>query len=207
LQDRDREQRELFYQNHWNTWRWRLLFKLFFSRTVIGRFGRDPEFFKYVHGSVGARILERAARGFTETPTHTNPYLCYILTGNYRRQALPRYLRKENFEHVRAGIDRLTLKLGAIDEVASTFPAKSFDGFNLSDIFEYLDENLTKKIYATLIQSAKPGARLAYWNMLVPRSCPTELISAVRPLENLSAELFQRDKAFFYSAFLVEEVI
>ena len=37
-----------FYDRTWNNWRWRLLFRVFFSRFVMGRMGRDPEFFKYV---------------------------------------------------------------------------------------------------------------------------------------------------------------
>ena len=30
-----RERREAFYRNRWDTWRWRLLFRVFFSRFVI----------------------------------------------------------------------------------------------------------------------------------------------------------------------------
>ena len=41
-------------RSSWDTWRWRLLFRLFFSRTVMGRLGRDPEFFRYVDIDVAA---------------------------------------------------------------------------------------------------------------------------------------------------------
>ena len=37
-----------FYARSWNNLRWRLLFRLFFSRFVMGRMGRDPAFFRYV---------------------------------------------------------------------------------------------------------------------------------------------------------------
>ena len=49
------------------------------------------------------------------------------------------------------------------------------------------------------------GARLAYWNMLAPRSRPENLASEIQPLRELSESLFKQDKAFFYSAFIVEE--
>src|SRR5262245_61257195 len=42
-----REEREEFYERHWDTWRWRLLFRVFFSRFLMGRLGRDPGFFTY----------------------------------------------------------------------------------------------------------------------------------------------------------------
>jgi hypothetical protein len=61
-------------------------------------------------------------------------------------------------------------------------------------------------VYAGLLEAARPGARLAYWNMLVPRRCPAELAGRVRALPE-AAELLARDRAFFYSAFVLEEVL
>src|SRR5206468_922678 len=45
-----REQRAAFSNRQWDTCRWRLLFRVFFSRFVMGRVGRDPSFFTYVEG-------------------------------------------------------------------------------------------------------------------------------------------------------------
>jgi hypothetical protein len=42
--------------------------------------------------------------------------------------------------------------------------------------------------------------------MLVPRRAPGEHAGKVRHLEELSRGLLERDLAFFYSAFVVEEV-
>jgi hypothetical protein len=77
---------------------------------------------------------------------------------------------------------------------------------NLSDIFEYLSESASRSLYGKLLRTANPGARLAYWNTFVPRSCPNEFCDVVRPQSALAAELFQRDKAFFYSRFCVDEL-
>jgi S-adenosylmethionine-diacylglycerol 3-amino-3-carboxypropyl transferase len=208
---RDEPARHAFYNNTWNNLRWRCLFRVFFSRFVMGRMGRDPEFFRYVSGSVADRILTRARYALTTLPTHDNPYLTFILTGNYGR-ALPRYLRPEHFSNVRAGLDRLTLHRGSIETVAAgaiaAAPESSagFDAFNLSDIFEYIDESASIDIYARLIALARPGARLAYWNTLVPRSCPPSLRDRVTPLTDFAAELLAADRAFFYCAFHVDEV-
>ena len=71
----------------------------------MGRLGRDPEFFRFVEGSVSDRILARTKHALTEIATLDNPYLRYILTGNYLAAedatALPHYLRPENFENIR----------------------------------------------------------------------------------------------------------
>ena len=203
------EERREFYHKEWDTWRWRLLFRIFFSRTVMGRAGRDPEFFKYVEGSIGDRILNRARYGLTELSPHDNPYLQYILWGNYT-DALPRFLRPDVLPRVRTAIieGRVRLAIGEIDQIAiKESSSTKFDGFNLSDIFEYVSESASEAIYKRLLDSASAGARVAYWNMLVPRECPKMLRGRTRPLSELSAELFALDKAFFYSRFIVEEVL
>ena len=197
--------RERFYEETWNNRRWRLLFRIFFSRFVMGRLGRDPEFFRYVEGSVAERILGRTRHALTRLPTHENPYLQFILRGRFE-PALPRYLRPESFEAIRDGLDRLTLVEGSVEEAAASHADGGFSGFNLSDIFEYLDAGTCCHIYERLLAHARPGARLAYWNMLVARTAPASCAGRVRHLVDLSAALLDRDLAFFYSAFIVEEV-
>ena len=55
-------------------------------------------------------------------------------------------------------------------------------------------------------RAAARGARLAYWNMLAPRRRPESMAARLRPLDDLAARLHLADRAFFYSAFVVEEV-
>jgi S-adenosylmethionine-diacylglycerol 3-amino-3-carboxypropyl transferase len=203
LAEKPLEARRAFYERRWNNRRWRLLFRLFFSRAVLGRLGRDPEFFRYVEGSVADRILARARYALTELPTHSNPYLRYILCGTFA-PAWPPYLQPNAYEAVRDGLDRLTLHLGPIEEAARE-SSEPFDGFNLSDIFEYLDPPACTALYGSLLERARPGARLAYWNMLVPRTCPAGLQDRVSSRDAEAATLFARDRAFFYSRFVVEE--
>ncbi|MES1240713.1 MAG: DUF3419 family protein [Acidobacteriota bacterium] len=205
LEARQPAEREAYYEDTWNNLRWRLLFRIFFSRFLMGRLGRDPEFFRYVEGSVADRILGRARYALTALPTHENPYLEYILTGAFSR-TLPLYLRPYAFPEVKRNLDRLALYEGPIDEAAKQYRGEGFDGFNLSDIFEYLDEPASAAVYGALLDTARPGARFAYWNMLVPRRLSTAFPGRVRYLEEESRELFAKDLAFFYSAFVVEEV-
>jgi S-adenosylmethionine-diacylglycerol 3-amino-3-carboxypropyl transferase len=203
LLEKDADARLAFHERRWNTLRWRLLFRVFFGRFVMGRAGRDPEFFRYVEGSVADRLLSWTRHGLTALSTHDNPYITYILTGNYG-EALPRYLRPENYEGVRSGLDRLTLFQGPIEEAAKRHGEGGFDGYNLSDVFEYLSPELSRELFETFLDHARPKARLAYWNMLVPRRCPFS--DRVTLLDEESRELRAQDKAFFYHTFNVDEV-
>jgi len=199
------EKQQQFYHQVWDNHRWQWLFRLFFSKWMMGRHGRDPEFFKHVEGSVAERILARAEFALTQLDTNSNPYLRYILTGNFET-ALPHYLQPETYETIRHNIDSLTLRLGAIDAIAEEYGSNSFDGFNLSDIFEYLSPEQCTRAYSQLLGSARPQARFAYWNMLVPRECPASLSDKIISLTHEANDLFLKDRAFFYSRFILEEV-
>jgi S-adenosylmethionine-diacylglycerol 3-amino-3-carboxypropyl transferase len=205
LQPRDAAGRAGFYERTWNTWRWRLLFRVVLSRWVLGHLARDPEFFRHVEGTVAPRIVARIRHALTALPTHDNPYLAYVVTGGFGDQ-LPRYLRPEHFAPIRSGLDRLTLAHGSVEWAGRAHRGRGFDAFNLSDIFEYVDPAACREIYQALLDVARPRARLAYWNTLVPREAPPELADRVRSLRELAAACFARDRAFFYCAFVVEEV-
>lgn len=202
LQERTREERTRFYEEQWDTARWRLVFRLFFGRAVMGRMGRDPAFFDHVEGTVGERILARTRHALTELPLHTNPYATYIMTGSYAEGALPLYLRPEAWAPIRDRLSRITL----LQATAQDAPGQ-FGAYNLSDIFEYMPPPVHEATYAALIARATPGARLAYWNMLAPRRMPDSLASRVRPRPDIAAPLYARDAAWFYSAFHVDEVV
>jgi len=205
MRPKDMAAREEFYQRRWDTGPWRLIFRLFFSKTVMGRLGRDPEFFRYVEGDVATRLLQRAEYALTVLPIHDNPYLEYILTGNFSR-ALPHYLRPEQYEAIREGLGKLVLFKGGIAEALEAHRGVKFDGFNLSDIFEYMSYGEYVQHLHRLIERSKTGGRLVYWNMLADRLPPAQCRDRLYPSEKRALELFRRDKAFFYKTFRIEVV-
>jgi S-adenosylmethionine-diacylglycerol 3-amino-3-carboxypropyl transferase len=201
LEPRTREERRRFYEQEWDTARWRLVFRLFFSRFVMGRMGRDPQFFTHVEGSVGDRILARTRHALSVLPIHENPYATYIMTGTYAEGALPRYLRAEWWGAIRERLDCLQLVQAPAHEAQGPF-----DAYNLSDIFEYMSPNRHEEVYSLLVEKARPGARFAYWNLLAPRSAPPQLRDRVRARRDIAVPLLERDNAWFYSDFHVDEV-
>jgi S-adenosylmethionine-diacylglycerol 3-amino-3-carboxypropyl transferase len=200
-----------FYDVRWNTWRWRLMFRLFFSRAVMGRLGRDRGFFRYAEGPLAERVLDRTRHALTALDPSSNPYAHWILTGTHG-DALPYALRPEHFETIRANLDRLEWRRASIeeflsDELSKGERARRFDRFNLSDIFEYVSAGNHQRLLAALVRCSRPGARLAYWNLGVPRQRPECLAKRLRSLDALADGLHATDRAFFYSAFRVEEVV
>jgi len=197
---RDREARDRFFDACWNNRRWKLATSLFFSKTVMGWLGRDPAFFDHVEGSAGAHVRRKVRFAAVDQEPRRNPYMRHILTGT-NDEALPTAWRKENYETIAGRLDRVTLVTGPIDKV----DMGEFDGFNLSDIFEYMSEAETEEVYGRLLERARPGARMVYWNMMAPRSAPAAYAGRVRRLPDLEASMKQLDKAFFYADLIIEE--
>ncbi len=208
LEPRPEAERLRFYEEVWNNRRWRWIFKVFFSRTVMGALGRDPGFFKYVEGSVADRILGRTRHALAVLDPSANPYLHWILTGTHG-SALPEALEGRNFEAVRRALaeDRFRIVSSPIEALLLAEPERRYDAFNLSDIFEYMSAGNTASLLEKICDASNPGARLAYWNMLAPRSRPESMADRLRPLSAVAEEWFLRDRAFFYSKFVVEEVV
>jgi S-adenosylmethionine-diacylglycerol 3-amino-3-carboxypropyl transferase len=197
--------RGAWYAEHWDTPAWRGLFRLFFSRRMLGALGRDPSFFRYVEGSVAEHLLHRVRHGLAELDPSANPYARWILTGMHG-DVLPHALRAEHFTTIRDRLDRLEWHRASIESLARRGVIGAFDRANLSDIFEYMSPDNAARILHALADVARPGARLAYWNMMVPRLASTLLPERFRRLEELSHRLFEQDKAFFYRDFVVDEV-
>ncbi len=207
LEERSSEQRLDFYERHWNNRRWRWIFRLFFSRTVMGLCGRDPEFFRYVDGPVATRILERVRHALTALAPAENPYLHWILTGAHGA-ALPEALEARNFSKIRQAIveGRFKIAHAPLEGWLAEQPQRRYAAFNLSDIFEYMSEANSADLLEKIAGAANPGARLAYWNMLAPRSRPASLAGRLTGHQAEADALFAEDRAFFYSRFVVEEV-
>jgi S-adenosylmethionine-diacylglycerol 3-amino-3-carboxypropyl transferase len=200
---RDRPGREAFLQTRWNNWRWRLLVACFFSRFAMGRLGRDAAFFDHVEGSPAAHVSRRIAHAAVTLQPADNPYLAWILTGKCR-DALPLAWRAEHYATIRDRLNRLDIRKGSLERFVAT--GEKADGFNLSDIFEYMSPDVFADVYGRLLSAANQGARLVYWNMMAPRRAPGELARRVIRRQAEEEALKTEDKAFFYSDFVIEEV-
>lgn len=206
LQGGPPEERLATYRLVWDTWRWQALLALFCSQALMSRLGRDPHCFTYAQGSILPHVRARLQHVLTALDPASNPYLHWILTGRHG-VALPYTLQPENIAAIRANIGRLEWRHQSLETFLTEGEHEPIDCFNLSNVFEYMGLDAYSQQLERLAATARPGARLAYWNMLVPRARPAALAARLRPLSELAAQLYARDRVFFYSRFVVEEVV
>jgi S-adenosylmethionine-diacylglycerol 3-amino-3-carboxypropyl transferase len=186
-------------------------FTSYFTRERLASEGRDPRQMRYVaEMDVAEYFWSRFRWVLTALPARSNFYVSSFLTGGYRDlEAIPPYLRRESFPRLRALLPRLRLELGDVEGVLLAQPESTFSKANLSDLFEYLSDEATDSLFETLGKRLRPGGRICYWNLLVPRSPALAGEGArahLRPRAELATGLYAHDRSWFYRAFHVEEV-
>lgn len=210
FEPRSRLAREEFWHERWNNLRWRAILRTFFSEAVIARLGRDKSFFDHVEINVSEHYARRAYHAFVELDPSTNPFLQYILMGTYLdlEHGHP-YLAPQHFETLRERLDRLEVRCVEIEGFLGDCDPGTFTGFNLSDIFEWMSDDLHERVYRAIVRAAAPGATLAYWNNLVERSAPQSLLASgvVTTDRTLARDLHDADRSFLYRDFHVDRVV
>lgn len=185
------DEQKVFFERKWNTWRWRLLFKLFFSKAVMGRFGRDPKFLKEVKLNVSEFILDQARNHLSSVDCQYNYFLKFMMLGHFGSD-LPHYAREENFERIKSNLHKLVTFHGLAENAFLKYP--EFDKFNLSNIFEYMSDDVFKMVGNDLIAHGSGYSRYVYWNLMVERN----LCDVNQQLKEAGEKLDRGDNGFFY---------
>lgn len=204
------EAQRRFFDERWNNRRYRALFQVFFSRAVMARTGRTAAHFANVEGAVSTEFLRRSKHVLTNIPIRTNPYLQWMLRGRFRDvDAGHAYLTPAGHLGLRAARPRIHLVLQELEQHLPAVVAadqKRYSAFNYSNLFEYVPAAQHEQLLRLTVAAAKPGARVAYWNLLVPRQRPESMKDLLDRDPVNEAAWIQRDRAFVYGAFHRETV-
>jgi S-adenosylmethionine-diacylglycerol 3-amino-3-carboxypropyl transferase len=189
-----------FYNQEWDTWRWRALLRIACSKYVLGR-RLDPTWFAHAEvSSFGRHFASLAEHAVAELPARSNYFLAQLFLGRYLDdETVPDYLRPENFETIRGRLDRITPVTADVGAAAAALSPHSVDCFALSNVFEYSPRALFEETLGALVRAARPGARFALRNLLAPRRLADHVEFLVDAA--LSARLRDADRGFIYSRF------
>lgn len=181
----------------------------FFGRQMLASNGRHPAQFEHVTESdVGGFFYRRFEHACTGIRSRGNHYLEAFLTSLYSDlDAGPEYLRPANYQRLRALMDRVSVVTGELERFVLAAQPGAFSKANLSDVFEYMSPELSERMFALIAERFRAGARIAYWNLLVPRSPPPCLSAKLKSRRHLAQALWREDRAFFYRDFHVNEVV
>jgi S-adenosylmethionine-diacylglycerol 3-amino-3-carboxypropyl transferase len=198
---------QILFNTKWDNFRWKLFCRIFLSRFLAAMFF-DKAFYRYIDPTFSFDRYYRKAvkKAITELPVKENYFLAYILLGNYSDDNLPPYLKKENYEIIRARVNRIKKVTSSCQEYLRSQPVETISKFNFTNIFEWMStEEFTLLLLETL-RVAKEGAVITYRNHLVTRTRPEILKDQIIPDSQLSDDLIKRDRSFIYKAYVIERI-
>lgn len=201
VKPKSKAKQEQFYVEKWNSFKWKLLFKIFFSRTVMSGRGRIRQMFAHTNSqSIAAIYSKRVKKAFMRGIISRNFYLNYILFKQF--DELPLYLEK--YEKINdSSIAGIKIVHKDILTFLQSLPDESITKFNLSDIFEPVSQEEMDMIVHEIYRVSKPNSRLIFWNNLVERNISKEMLKFFMRDVQVENELRKHDKVFFYACFYI----
>jgi S-adenosylmethionine-diacylglycerol 3-amino-3-carboxypropyl transferase len=198
------EQRSL-YENEWNTRRWRALLRILLSRRAFNR-TYDPAFFQNVeNGDFAGHFYRLMEHALCEIPVASNYFLHHMLKGTYRTAivgGVPPYLDRAAQSATRQRLENLELVDGGYAEYLATCDGESVDGFALSNICEWLDEEQIRNLFAEVVRVARPGARLCFRNFVGHTDIPQAFRSSLREDVEAGRAAIKRDRSCLQARFV-----
>ncbi|HCH63153.1 MAG TPA: hypothetical protein DFR83_10135 [Deltaproteobacteria bacterium] len=204
--DRPEEQRT-FFEAHWNTRRWRALVRLGLSDAMLA-WRSSPTVRRDSEADSASQVFrQRAEHVLCTIPARTNYLLHGILTGSFPDlEAAHPYLSTTGRAALAERAERVRFVVSELEAFLKDCAPQSFSAFHYASIFEQLDAESHSRILTLTARAARPGARICYWNRLVPRWRPDALAVQIERDEALGATLLARDRSWFCSAVQVETV-
>lgn len=159
------EEQTRIFTKKFDNFRLGILFRVFFSKAVMKRLGRDKAYFAYAKGSLASYLKDRFDRCVTFNLNKNNPYLQYIIQG--KMTAMPTYLDRENYEKIKKNIHCLEIRKADFSQIMQE--DRRFDFMYLSDIFEYMSEEATAVLSRKISAKLNSGGQVLLYNMMIER--------------------------------------
>ena len=195
------EQRE-YFDRVWNTAQWRALFHLLFNKRVLARRGLSPDYFRFDDGaaSFADSFFQRARRALRDIPIATNYFIAQYLLGRYTSpDAAPAYLRKERLPVIKERLNRVQIVTADLKVWLASRQEASIDRVSLSNICELMNLAETARTFGQVARTVRPGGRICFRNLMIPREVPEGLRAKIQLLESESRQLIEQDRSFAYS--------
>ncbi len=156
-------------------------------------------------GAVLRSRVERLACGFS---LDENYFAWQAFGRRYSRDGqgpLPPYLRREQFDAVRARVDRVEVLNRSITEYLAACPDASRDRYVLLDAQDWMTDAQLDALWREITRTARPGARVIFRTAAEPSLLPGRLDPALlarwRYEEQASLGFTARDRSAIYGGF------
>lgn len=159
-------------------------------------------------GNVIDIYRERAHRLAVEYPIYENYFAWQAFARKYdteNRQAVPDYLKEENYPTLKANADRLKTDIMSVTEKIRQEPHGAFNRFVFLDAQDWMNAEVMTDLWQTIADMAESGSRIIFRtagaSSPIETNLPPELRAKYHYEEEWSKELFKQDRASIYGGF------
>jgi S-adenosylmethionine-diacylglycerol 3-amino-3-carboxypropyl transferase len=160
LSQTDEDGQRKHFHKEWNSWRWRVLFRIALNRRAL-RLAYAPAFLKPLPKNFAEQMRDQVNDVFLRFPPATNPYLWQTFLAQYPPHGdagLPVYLQRSHHQTICASIARIELINADLTVWLMTQPDCSIDFFALSNILEVSDATYKRRLFTEITRTAVPHA-------------------------------------------------
>ncbi len=213
LHEKDEEKRKKLFDQ---------LYKPFFDHWVIRAIGKFPFLFyclgipprqfnamrEECNGKMNRLYFERIKRLACQFPVDENYFAWQAFSRHYNcenQNALPDYLKRENFELIRNQLDKVTLNLVSTGQFLKEQPENTLNSFVFLDSQDWMDAEAITDLWTEIARVGEPGSRVIFrtasWESPIESALPQELRQRFTYEEEKSKAWFQRDRSAIYGGF------
>ncbi len=195
-----------FYKEKWDTWRWKIMYHLFFNEFTMKRKGRGKGMFdQNTRKGVAGHYLDKTRAAFTKPNLYENYYMQYILRSKYPDE-IPDYLSPDCLKGIKNATSTVNIHSDTLVNFLKTKPDGFYTVFNLSDVFEPMTEKESDGTFHEILRVSRDSARVLFWNNLVKRDVPKSLEKHFEAQVTLEDKLKEQDRVFFYDSFKIYKI-
>ncbi len=161
-----------------------------------------------VGGSIIDVYKERAKRLAVEYPIADNYFAWQAFARKYdteNRQAVPEYLKAENYETLKRNARNIHTKIGSVTEEIKNQPFDTFNRFVFLDAQDWMNAEMMTELWQAIAEKGENGSRIIFRTAGATSPIETNLPPNLREKfvyeKDLSKELFKQDRASIYGGF------
>lgn len=201
LKCKNTKQQKKFFNKNLKGFFWNLFFRIVYSKPVMLIVKDKLVFNQITENHYPKKFRSRVEKAIKTLPLNTNSFASLALMGYYLdKKFYPEYLKKENYKTLKKYVNRIEIKTGDITQILKKLPDKSYDKFNLSNVFDWVNKEEFKKNLKEIIRISRNKGRFCYYNTLMKRDIPKNLKN-IRVYKKQSKKLLEKDRSFLYENF------
>jgi len=151
---------------------------------------------------------ERTKRLATDYPIYENYFAWQAFARKYdteNRQAIPEYLKEENYAKLKANAAKISTKIGSITDEIKNKPQNAFNRFIFLDAQDWMNRETMTDLWQSISEKGEKNSRIIFRTAGASSPIETNLPKDLREKfvyeEEFSKELFKQDRASIYGGF------